>query len=145
MISVTILTKNSAQYIQEVLKSLVRFPEVVVVDTGSEDDTIQIASRFDHVTLYQKPFIGFGPTHNMASALCKNNWILSIDSDEIASSALVDEILALHLNPNHAYCISRKNYYRGKYIKGCGWYPDRVVRLTIVKKHSFLKRLCMKK
>jgi glycosyltransferase involved in cell wall biosynthesis len=128
-ISVTILTKNSEKYLKRVLNALGSFSEVVVVDTGSEDATQEIASQFSNVVFYKRPFIGFGPTHNVASSLAKNDWILSIDSDEIATEELVNEITSLTLNPEGVYSLWRKNYYRGRHIRGCGWYPDRVIRL----------------
>ncbi len=129
MISVTILTKNSTKYLDQVLKALKDFPEVLVYDTGSTDDTMAIAARYPNVTIKSGPFKGFGPTHNTASNLAKHDWILSIDSDEIATPELVAEILALKLNPECVYSFPRKNYFCGKWIKWCGWYPDRMNRL----------------
>lgn len=129
MISVTILTKNSERLLKEVLEALTAFSEVVVVDTGSTDKTIEIASSFSNVTLHRHPFEGFGPTHNIASTLATHDWILSIDSDEIMTDDLQKEILSIPLEPSCVYSCWRKNFYRGKHIRGCGWYPDRVVRL----------------
>ncbi len=138
MISVTILTKNSERHLEQVLRSLHAFPEVVVVDTGSTDRTLDIAQSFPNVALYQRPFEGFGPTHNSASWLAKHDWILSIDSDEVMTESLQQEILSLTLDPHCAYSMWRKNYYRGRHIRGCGWYPDRVVRLY----HRSATRFC---
>lgn len=128
-ISVTILTKNSSRYLAEVLRSLNNFDEVLVCDTGSTDDTMNIAQQFPNVTLYQRPFIGFGPTHNVATSLAKHNWILSIDSDEIVTTELADEIRQIHLKSGYVYAIPRHNEYKGKWIKWCGWHPDYQVRL----------------
>ena len=138
MISVTILTKNSERYLSQVLRALHPFPEVVIVDTGSTDHTLEIARTFPNVTIHQRPFEGFGPTHNVASALATYDWILSIDSDEVMTDSLQQEILALPLDPHCAYSLWRKNYYRGRHIRGCGWYPDRVVRLY----HRSATRFC---
>lgn len=129
MISVTILVKNGQLHLEQVIQALKRFDEVLVVDTGSTDSSREIAKRFSNVRLVDEPFIGFGPTHNVASTLAKHDWILSLDADEIASQELVDEIFALQLDPNSVYTISRHNYFRGKFIKGCGWYPDCPIRL----------------
>lgn len=128
-ISVTILTKNSRKYLQEVLQALSEFEEVVVCDTGSQDDTMDIARQFRNVTLYERPFIGFGPTHNIASDLARHDWILSIDSDEIATAELVQDIRQLSLSLGHVYSFPRHNEYKGKWIKWCGWHPDRQTRL----------------
>jgi len=129
MISVTILTKNSAPFLHSLLTQLVSFPEVIILDTGSEDDTLKIAAQFANVSIHTSPFVGFGKTHNIASDLAHHEWILSLDSDEIPTDELIEEIHSLDLDPNSVYSISRHNWYRNKWIKGCGWYPDRVVRL----------------
>lgn len=129
MISVTILTKNSQKYLFDVLTSVQSFSEVVVYDTGSSDDTLEIASKFPNVTIYRESFIGFGPTHNKASAVAKHDWILSIDSDELVTTEMAQEIANLQLNPNCVYSFPRHNYFNGKFIKWCGWYPDFQFRL----------------
>ena len=129
MISVTILTKNSRRYLKEVLDALRSFDEVVIYDTGSTDDTLDIAEHFPNVKIYQGPLIGFGPTHNIASHQAKNDWILSIDSDEVPSPEMVQTIHSLELDPRNVYSFPRHNYYKGQWIRGCGWYPDRQIRL----------------
>jgi glycosyltransferase involved in cell wall biosynthesis len=128
-ITVTILTKNSRKYLEEVLSSLQNFDEVLICDTGSNDDTLAIAQQFSNVTIYQKPFLGFGPTHNLASSLARHDWILSVDSDEVVSQSLADEICSLKLNRGFVYSFPRHNEYNGKWIRWCGWHPDRQVRL----------------
>lgn len=129
MISVTILTKNSARYLEEVLAALSSFDEVLLYDNGSTDATFQIAAKFPNVTIKKGAFLGFGPTHNHATDLARNDWILSVDSDEVVTPALADEINSLKLNPKAVYSFPRHNYYNGKFIKWCGWYPDRQWRL----------------
>jgi glycosyltransferase involved in cell wall biosynthesis len=128
-ISVTVLTKNSQKYLPEVLFALQMCDEVLVCDTGSQDQTLDIARRFPNVCLYERPFIGFGPTHNLASSLARHDWILSIDSDEIVTPALATEIQALNLTRGHVYSFPRHNEYKGKWIRWCGWHPDRQIRL----------------
>jgi glycosyltransferase involved in cell wall biosynthesis len=137
MISVTILVKNGEKYLPQVLDALCLFDEVLLLDTGSQDKTLEIAKTYPNVVIKQHAFIGFGPSHNLASSLAKHDWILSIDSDEIASQELVSEILALTPDPNTVYALRRKNYFRGKFIKGCGWYPDWQARLYNKKHTSF--------
>jgi glycosyltransferase involved in cell wall biosynthesis len=137
MISVTILTKNSQQYIQEVLEALKSFDEVVVYDTGSTDDTLKIAEKFPNVTVFRDKFKGFGPTHNLASNAARNDWILSIDSDEVVTQEMIEEISRTQLDEKCVYSFPRNNYFNGKFIKWCGWYPDRQYRLYNRKKTRF--------
>ena len=130
-ISATILTRNSQGLLREVLASLRWCDEVVVLDTGSTDATLTIAAQFANVSLHQLtgPFPGFGRAHQRAVALARNDWILSIDSDEIVSSELRDEILRRPLDPRAVYAIPFQNYFNGKLITTCGWAPDRHERL----------------
>lgn len=138
MISVTVLTKNSEETLEATLRSLIPFKEVVLLDTGSTDGTLEIASRFTNVKIFNAPFEGFGKTHNMASSLASYDFILSIDSDEILTPELVSEILSSSLNERAIYSILRENYFNGKHITGCaGWHPDYVTRLYHRKHTSF--------
>jgi len=138
MISVHVLTKNSASTLLQTLESLKTFADVVVLDTGSHDETVEIASQFANVSVHKAPMKGFGQMHNQAAALAKHDWILSIDSDEVLSDALVQEILALDLDPSYVYAIRRDNYFNGKKIRCCaGWHPDWVVRLYNRKETAF--------
>ena len=113
------------------LDALASFPEVLVLDTGSTDATQEIAKRYPNVRLVEESFQGgFGKLHNLASELASHDWILSIDSDEILSSELAEEIHGLILNPAEVYSLNRRNYFQGKWIKCCsGWHPDPVIRL----------------
>lgn len=128
-ISVTILTKNSEKYLQEVLEALSSFDEVLIFDNGSTDKTLEIAARFPNVAIHKGAFEGFGPTHNRASALAKWDWILSVDSDEVVTPEMAAEIAATSLDPSAVYTFPRHNYFNGTFIKWCGWYPDRQTRL----------------
>lgn len=128
-ITVTIIAKNSAATLRECLQALGGFSEVVLLDTGSTDETMVIARSFPNVTLYEHPFAGFGPMKNLAISKASNDWILSIDSDEVLEPGLAHEILNLDLDPNRVYAIERDNYYRRKLVRCCGWEGDRVTRL----------------
>jgi len=141
MISVTILVKNGERRLKEVLSALREFDEVLLYDTGSTDQTLEIARSFPNVVIHQKEFSGFGPAHNEAAALAKHDWILSIDADEVLSSALAKEILETSLNPHSVYALPFHNYYNGKQIKCCGWYPESHIRLYNKKVTSFSKAM----
>ncbi|MCK5110275.1 MAG: glycosyltransferase family 2 protein [Arcobacteraceae bacterium] len=128
-ISVTILTKDSTKYIKECLEALVRFDEVIILDNGSTDDTMEKAKNFKNVKIYENEFIGFGALKNLVISKAANSWIFSVDSDEIISTELVEEILTLDLDNTKVYSILRDNYYNKKLVKCCGWDNDFVNRL----------------
>jgi glycosyltransferase involved in cell wall biosynthesis len=129
VISVCILTKNAGATLRTTLESVRSFDEVILLDNGSTDDTLTIAKTFANVKVCISPFIGFGPLRNVAAEFARNDWILALDSDEILSSALTEEIKSLQFTPQIAYSFPRHNYYNGKRIKGCGWDKEYVARL----------------
>lgn len=128
-ISVTILTKDSARLMREVLGALQSFDEIILLDNGSTDGTMEIAREFPNVKIHRTEFKGNGPLHNEATGLARNNWILALDSDEVLSAELLAEIRELRLDESCVYTISMKNFFNGKWIRCCGWDPDRHVRL----------------
>ena len=138
MISITILTKNSEEVLEKTLESTIAFPEVVILDTGSTDGTLEIARKFHNVKIFTAFFQGFGKTHNIATSFASNDWVFSLDSDEVLSEELIAELLAKELDPQCVYAVRRKNFLYGKEIKGCsGWNPDWVFRLYHRKSTSF--------
>ena len=132
-ISVCILVKNAQDTLKECLESLQSFDEIILLDNQSSDDTIKIAenfkAKFENLKIYSSEFIGFGPLKNLAISYAKNDWIFSIDSDEVLEFSTANEIANLSLNPQKIYALPRKNLYKGEWIKACGWYPDYVLRL----------------
>ncbi|HOL65523.1 MAG TPA: glycosyltransferase family 2 protein [Accumulibacter sp.] len=129
-ISVTILTRNSEKYLPRCLDALTGFDEVIVLDNGSTDSTLRLVTGYANVRLIEHPFIGFGPLKNLAVSSARNEWILSVDSDEIVTAKLLDELRTLDLADERAvYSIARDNYYNGRLVRCCGWRPDRVMRL----------------
>lgn len=140
-ISVCILVKNAQDTIKECLESLQSFDEIILLDNQSSDDTLKIAndfkSKFDNLRIYHSEFIGFGPLKNLAISYASNDWIFSIDSDEILELSALKELENLELNPNTIYAMPRKNLYKGEWIKACGWHPDFVLRLFNKTKTKF--------
>lgn len=137
MISVCILTKNSERSLRETLSSLIHFPEVIVLDTGSSDKTLEIAKQFSNTRIEEVKFSGFGYLRNYAAQIAKNDWILALDSDEVLSEELQKLLRDLAPNPECVYEIKFINFYRGKQIKGCGWQPESHVRLYHKKRTCF--------
>ncbi|HEX7046031.1 MAG TPA: glycosyltransferase family 2 protein [Gammaproteobacteria bacterium] len=129
MITVTMLTKDSARFVEKALAALGGFDEVIVLDNGSTDNTLEIAARFSNVKIVQHEFIGFGPLKNMAATAAKHDWILNVDSDEIMTPELATELQNMTLNAARVYTVPMLNHYRGKPIRGCGWGGMRKRRL----------------
>lgn len=129
MYSVAILTKDNEETLEKTLESVKEFPEVIVVDTGSKDKTIEIASSYPNVKIFQHEFTGFGLLRNIAAEFASNNWIIALDSDEILPENVVDQLAAYELDPQVIYGFPRKNSFQGKWVKGCGWHPDVVYRI----------------
>ncbi len=129
-ISVTILTKNSQKYLKRCLDALQEFNEIIILDNGSNDKTLEIARSYPNVKIVEHEFIGFGPLKNLAVRYASYDWIFSIDSDEIATPELINAIK--NFDPakfRNIYAIYRENYYNGHLVKCCGWHPDIVSRL----------------
>ena len=128
-ISVTMLTKNSSRYIEACLSSLVDFDEVVVLDNGSTDDTLEIAQRFANVKIFTSEFIGFGPLKNLAQTHASHDWILSIDSDEVLTPELRQAIQNTIFDEQCIYGFNRLNHFKGQPVHCCGWDKDTVKRI----------------
>ncbi|GAB5411793.1 MAG: hypothetical protein ChlgKO_09070 [Chlamydiales bacterium] len=135
--TVVILAKNNESSIGKTLESVNSFDEVLVCDTGSTDATCDIVRKFSNTRLLQKPLTNFGIIRNEVASEAKNDWILSLDSDEELSPELLTELSQLRLSPDTVYSIPFKNFYRGQWIKGCGWYPDHHLRLYNRKETAF--------
>ena len=129
-ISVCILTKDNAQTIEKCLIALCHensFDEILLLDTGSADETLEIVSRFPKVKVFHQNGINnFGETRNFISSMAKNEWILHIDSDEFLPPGFFGELNRLELHTDTVYEISRRMFYGGKPLPG---FDDRVKRL----------------
>jgi len=130
MVSVIIITKNEAPLIRSCLDSVSWADEIVVLDSGSSDETVDICAEYTtHV--YTTDWPGFGPQKNRALAKASNPWVLSLDADERVPAALADEIHSVIATPDSpdAYRMPRLSRYCGRTIHHSGWWPDHVVRL----------------
>lgn len=138
MISIVILTFNSDKTLDETLQSVKDFNEVLIVDSGSTDQTLHIASKYPNTrTLHNSPFPGFGPQRQFAEKAAKYDWILALDSDEVLSEELKKEIKILRKDPQTVYAIPRNNFFGCKRIYHSSWSPDYCLRLYHRKNTGF--------
>ena len=136
-ISAVIIVKNAELTISATLESLKAFNEVILYDNGSDDNTLNIAERFENVRIIQGEFIGFGPTKNLAASYAENDWIFSIDSDEVVSPNLLSLLQTTSLDAGAVYSIERFNYYQKKRVRFSGWRKEIIFRLYNRKTVSF--------
>ena len=129
-VSVVIITQNEADNIRNALESVQWADDIIVVDSGSTDDTIQIAKQFTDRIVSHK-WIGYGAQKNYGASLATHDWILSLDADEQLSAALTEEIHSLLENEPTArgYRMPRVTHYLGQWIRTTDWYPDYQLRL----------------
>lgn len=129
-LSVTVITKDEAANIGAALDSVAWADEIVVVDSGSSDDTVAIARRYT-AAVSVAPWPGYVAQKNHAAALASHDWILSLDADERVTPALADEIRrVMQREPAAAgYRVPRVTFHLGRWIRTTDWYPDRQLRL----------------
>ncbi len=128
-LSVVIITKNEQRFISDAIKSASFANEVLILDSGSTDDTCKIAKELGIKVLHQD-WLGFGQQKQKAVELASNDWVFVLDSDERITDNLKYEILDILENPtSNGYFVPRVNNFWGKDIKTCGLYPDFSIRL----------------
>lgn len=129
-LSVTVITKNEVNFIRACLDSVRWADEIIIVDSGSTDGTVEICREYtDKIMLTDWP--GFGPQKNRALAMATSEWVLSLDADEQVSPELKQEILsAMSFPEDHAaFDLPRRSSYCGRRMRHGGWWPDYVTRL----------------
>ena len=108
------MAKDADETIEECLNSLVGFDEVILYLNDSSDQTKSIAETFSNVKIIEGDFIGFGPTKNKAASYAKNEWILSLDSDEVLNKTLIEEISRQEFHDtSNLFILKRDNYFLG--------------------------------
>ena len=134
-ISVVIITRNEAHIIANTLKSLQPvISDIVIVDSGSTDDTIHICKQFN-ATVIETGWGGYGINKNKGVAIAKYDWILCLDADEAIDEELKRSLSALSLtNDNEVFDIRFKTFFRNKWIRFGEWGSDKHIRLFNRKK-----------
>ncbi len=129
-ISATLITYNESHNIEEALQSLAWADEIVVVDSGSHDGTLEICRRFTD-KVFHRDWTGFVDQKTFAVQQASHDWIFSLDADERPSADLQREIARLRSDgfPHAGFRIPRVAYFMGRWIRHGDWYPDYQLRL----------------
>jgi glycosyltransferase involved in cell wall biosynthesis len=129
-VSVTIISLNESQHIADAIDSAAWADEVIVVDSGSTDDTVAIAER-KGARVSTRAWTGYVDQKNHAAALAANDWIFSLDADERIPPALAAEVQALLTREpsRRAYRVPRVTFHLGRWIRTTDFYPDYQTRL----------------
>ncbi len=129
-LSVAIITKNEAENMPDCLGSIKFADQIVVVDSGSTDDTVKIASDFG-CDVFIEEWRGFGSQKQFAIDKCKHRWVLVLDADEripFETAMAIGDIVSKGSDDVAGYSFPRKNWFQGRWIKHL-WGGDRIVRL----------------
>ena len=131
-VSAVLIVKNEANNLAACLQGLVWADEIVVLDSGSRDNTVDVARVYTDKVYTATEWAGFGVQRQRAQSYATGDWVLMVDADEILTPALIAEIKAVvddPVNMNGVYALPRLSYCFGRFIRHSGWYPDYVVRL----------------
>lgn len=133
-ISAYLITRNEEQNIARAIESVRWMDEVVVLDSGSTDRTVEISERMG-AKVWTEPFQGFVIQKNRAMDFCTGDWVFNLDADEEVTPELRESILAViatsgpEKSPS-VFAVRRKTRYMGRWIRHCGWYPEYRERLS---------------
>ncbi|MBC8461331.1 MAG: glycosyltransferase family 2 protein [Deltaproteobacteria bacterium] len=129
-LSVCIICYNEARNIRRCLDSIKWVDEIVIVDSMSSDDTVNIARQYTG-SIFQRSWTGYADQKNFALSKARGNWVLSLDADEEVTPVLRDEILTEidKATAKNGYRMPRRSFYQGRWINHSGFYPDRQLRL----------------
>lgn len=131
-LSVFVITKNEAESLPECLRHFQHLCEIVVLDSGSADDTVRVARAMSARVFSRPDWAGFGAQKQRALDLTTAPWVISLDADEVASNELVQEILMAISSPSgyNGFYIKRQNFFLGRHLRFGGWGGDWVLRLA---------------
>ncbi|MBX9782648.1 MAG: glycosyltransferase family 2 protein [Chitinophagaceae bacterium] len=129
-LSIVIIVKNEAHMLPQIIKAVQSVTDdIVICDTGSNDDTIAVAQSMG-VKVVEEPWQGFGPTKNKANTYAKYDWILQLDADEIPDEQLKNALLQLPLNNNKEVFNMRFKAFLGDvWVRFGEWGRDEHIRL----------------
>ncbi len=141
-ITAVIMALDEAENIEAAIESLRFADQIVVADTGSSDNTIELA-RNAGAEVHSIDFDGFGSSKNRALEFCDGDWIFFLDADERVSPELANSITGSVANDSRhgGYTVNRLSFFLGKPVRHSGWHPDYVLRLFKKGQGRFSNRL----
>ncbi len=130
-LSVVMIVRNESANLRACLETVRWADEIVIVDSGSNDDTVSIARAYTGEVYLEPDWRGYGVQRQRAQARARGDWIFMLDADERVTPELRAEIQAVVANDdrNAVYAVPRLSFCFGRFIRHGGWYPDYVVRL----------------
>ena len=138
-LSVCIICKNEQSRIEACLSSVSWADEIVLLDSGSNDKTLELAAKYTDKIHTNIDWQGFGLQKSRAAELASHDWVLSIDCDEIVTDSLKIEILAQleKVTPDQVIVLNRLTHFCGQFVYHSGWHPDPIVRIYNKTKYGF--------
>jgi len=128
-ISIIIIVKNAENFIERALKSCSWANEIIILDSGSTDNTIKIAKNYTKNIHYSKSWPGFGKQRQGAQKLASSDWIFMLDADEYIDEELKNSIQTAINSSPQIYQVNRLSRAFGGEVRHSGWYPDWISRL----------------
>lgn len=139
-ISVVLIAKNSSATLGASLDSVQWADEIILLDAGSTDGTVEIATRCGAKVYQNTDWQGYGRQRQIAQAYATSDYIFMLDTDEQVTDELkasILDVLSKPLQVNRVYACARRNWFLGRYMMHCGWYPDRVGRLYLNNERTY--------
>jgi (heptosyl)LPS beta-1,4-glucosyltransferase len=138
-LSVVIIAKNEAGLLPDCLRSVAWADEIVMLDSGSQDDSVAVAESLGAKVFTHVDWQGFGKQRQRAQSYASHDYILMIDADERVTPELRQSIEQTLTAPddNQVYSCARRNLFLGRFMRHSGWYPDRVNRLYANQRYRY--------
>lgn len=131
-LSVVIITKNEATLLPDCLRSVDWADEIIMLDSGSQDNSVALAKSMGAKVFTHTNWQGFGKQRQLAQKHACNDYIFMIDADERVTPELrnsIEQVLRATNSKTTVYSCTRRNFFLGRFMRYSGWYPDRVNRL----------------
>ncbi|EOG5366366.1 glycosyltransferase family 2 protein [Cronobacter sakazakii] len=138
-LSVVMIAKNAASLLPDCLASVAWADEIVVLDSGSSDNTVAVATAAGAKVFTESDWQGYGIQRQRAQQYASGDYILMIDTDERVTPELAQAIRQVQKQPDPqaVYSIARRNLFLGRFMRHSGWYPDRVTRLYARERYRY--------